>query len=214
MARAIGVLLILGCLLGLPDLKASIGPSLAAGNYAGIVGRFLVIVLCVAFGLYLVARGKKREKNREGWYYNDKEGDDQRGFVMLAEMLVICCVMVTLAAMALPASIGVIRAAQENQAKRRAVQVQSIVAEDILCHFIYNNNDQTQQWWNKPPQCNALDGQVPVPQLATAYYTYTFNAPDGWGNWSFTATPNNIPAGLRTIYVNQTAGVTCNGAPC
>ena len=125
----------------------------------------------------------------------------QAGFALLMEMLVVCVVLLILAAAAIPNLIQVAHDQQISTAKSQVHLVFSANAAIAVCA--------------QTPNCRTLPATaalIPSPgSITMGGYTFVYASTSN--GWSYTAAPIVTGFGQPTITATE-SGVTCAGVPC
>jgi type IV pilus assembly protein PilE len=121
---------------------------------------------------------------------------NQSGFVLLLEMMLVCLILLTLAAIATPSFVQMQRSQTQQAARKRVEQVAWVESTIALCAL--------------NPGCNS-SAIVPLlpqqPSMQVGGYQFDF-AVSG-SNWTYTATPR-VNRGTFAYFVDTSGVLRCD----
>jgi type II secretory pathway pseudopilin PulG len=128
----------------------------------------------------------------------------QAGFALILEMLVVCAVLLVIAAFAIPSIVQIRAAANQNDARSTVMQVWNAQAAATIC--------------SNTPGCipsSSLTALIPQPgTVRSSGYTFTYIV--NGTTWAYSATPTQPGLSGHHSYIASQTGFVCTdgGAPC
>lgn len=132
----------------------------------------------------------------------------QAGFAMLLEVLVLCAIMVVIAAAVAPNIVKAARAQSYRAARLHAQDVWNLEQASTTCH--------AQQQQTPSTNCTPID--IMLPPVGTALgagnYVWTYTPPDTNGAWMYVGVPDKPDPVLPQIAIGPNGQMYCGNAAC